>query len=116
MIQSAGVITGAGFETPAEALYLGKKLFCLPIRGQYEQGCNAAALQRFGVPIHNRMDASFVQAVAQWLDGPAPAKLILKESTRDILERVMDLSSPIPMQEHEQPDTEEWPAFPIPSF
>ncbi|MFX6743247.1 glycosyltransferase family protein, partial [Acinetobacter baumannii] len=43
MINCTGIITGAGFETPAEALYLGKKLLCLPIRGQYEQLCNAAA-------------------------------------------------------------------------
>jgi hypothetical protein len=30
MISSHGVITGAGFETPAETLYLGKKLICVP--------------------------------------------------------------------------------------
>jgi hypothetical protein len=32
------------FETPAEALFLGKKLLVIPMTGQYEQECNAAAL------------------------------------------------------------------------
>jgi uncharacterized protein (TIGR00661 family) len=48
MINAAGIITGAGFETPAEALYLGKKLMVIPIKGQYEQLCNAEALKSFG--------------------------------------------------------------------
>ncbi|MDZ4710350.1 MAG: glycosyltransferase family protein [Saprospiraceae bacterium] len=46
-----GIITGAGFETPAEALYLGKRLFCIPCKNHYEQYCNAAALKRLGIPI-----------------------------------------------------------------
>ena len=49
LITGAGIITGAGFETPAEALYLNKKLVVIPVKGQYEQLCNAAALQQMGV-------------------------------------------------------------------
>ena len=49
LIHCTGIITGAGFETPAEALHLGKKLMCIPIKGQYEQQCKAAALQEMGV-------------------------------------------------------------------
>jgi uncharacterized protein (TIGR00661 family) len=45
------VVTAAGFETPAEALVLGKKLVVVPIEGQYEQACNAAALGRMGVKV-----------------------------------------------------------------
>jgi len=44
MASSTGVLCGAGFETPAEALFLGKKLLVLPMKGQYEQHCNAQAL------------------------------------------------------------------------
>lgn len=46
-----GVITSAGFETCAEAMYLGKKLLAIPIKNQYEQACNAAALSEMGVMI-----------------------------------------------------------------
>jgi uncharacterized protein (TIGR00661 family) len=42
-----GVITGGGFETVAEALYLNKPVFTIPIKGQYEQECNATAASKF---------------------------------------------------------------------
>jgi uncharacterized protein (TIGR00661 family) len=67
MINSAGIITGAGFETPAEALHLQKKLMVIPIRGQYEQLCNAAALERLGVKVLDKIDASFVTEFDKWM-------------------------------------------------
>jgi len=90
MIHSHGVITGAGFETPAEALYLGKKLICLPIKGQYEQLCNAEALKRFGVPIINSITDSFSDTLLQWLSYPLPRKLTLSHSTYDIVQHVIE--------------------------
>ncbi|MBS1564319.1 MAG: glycosyl transferase [Bacteroidetes bacterium] len=69
MIGSAGVITGAGFETPAEALHLKKKLLVIPIRGQYEQMCNAAALERMGVTVLQKMDASFPAVFDAWMQS-----------------------------------------------
>jgi uncharacterized protein (TIGR00661 family) len=67
MVNSAGVITGAGFETPAEALQLQKKLMVIPIRGQYEQLCNAAALERLGVKVLHKIDDSFTIAFDEWM-------------------------------------------------
>lgn len=85
MITSNGIITGAGFETPAEALYLGKRLLCLPIKGQYEQLCNAAALQQFNVPVIPSITADFAAIVANWLQSPLPRPLQLQHSTADIV-------------------------------
>ncbi|MCG8580340.1 MAG: hypothetical protein MI866_10500 [Bacteroidales bacterium] len=48
-VSSKGVLCNAGFETPAEALYLGKKLCVIPMKGQYEQQCNAVFLESMGV-------------------------------------------------------------------
>ena len=90
MIESAGVITGAGFETPAEALYLGKKLMCLPIRGQYEQLCNAAALEKLGVPVVAKMHATFFVDIAKWYDLPAPTPLTLEYSTYQLVQMVIE--------------------------
>lgn len=90
MIRSHGVITGAGFETPAEALYLGKKLMCLPIRGQYEQLCNAAALKRFDVPIINSIENNFGEKIMEWLAAPNPKPLRLSHSTYEIVQQVME--------------------------
>jgi len=47
----SGIICGAGFETPSEALFLKKKLLVIPMKNQYEQHCNAAALKTLGVPV-----------------------------------------------------------------
>ncbi|MBV9989516.1 MAG: glycosyl transferase [Chitinophagaceae bacterium] len=90
VIKSTGVITGAGFETPAEALFLGKKLLCLPIRGQYEQLCNAAALEDFGVTSIAAIDTGFAARVKHWLEGPRPSILVLRQSTATIIGKVID--------------------------
>ena len=90
MLSCHGVITGAGFETPAEALYMGKKLLCLPIRGQYEQLCNAAALEGFNVPIIDRLTPNFNQQVENWLSNTTQQPLILKHSTYDIVQQVIE--------------------------
>jgi len=90
MINSAAVITGAGFETPAEALYLGKKLLCLPINGQYEQWCNAAALEKLGVPIIKKITNKFGTEVKQWLATTTPTPLKLTHSTAEIVQIVME--------------------------
>ena len=74
LIHCHGLITGGGFETPAEALYLGKHLLSIPIRGQYEQRCNAAALQQMGVMVLDDADTPhFYADIARWLQQPQPA-------------------------------------------
>jgi uncharacterized protein (TIGR00661 family) len=90
MINSHGVITGAGFETPAETLYLGKKLLCLPIQGQYEQFCNAEALKDFKVPVVQSIKNNFPAIVAGWLNGERQQPLLLEHSTGSIVEKVME--------------------------
>ncbi len=89
LVNCEGVITGAGFETPAEALYLGKKLMCLPIRGQYEQLCNAEALRAFDVPVINSIGHDFVSKVENWLSGGQQKVLSLNQSTDNIIEQVI---------------------------
>ena len=75
LTQSLGVITGGGFETCAEALYLGKKLMVVPIAYQYEQMCNAAALKEMGVPSTSYIDGSFTKTLRQWLKEDPPEKI-----------------------------------------
>lgn len=69
LINSYGVITGAGFETPAEVLHLGKQLMVIPIKGQYEQYCNAAALEQMGVKVLGSMDHRFTDHFFDWING-----------------------------------------------
>lgn len=44
-----GVITASGFSTTSEALVLRKMLWSIPLKGQYEQMCNADFLKDIGV-------------------------------------------------------------------
>ncbi|HEY6505729.1 MAG TPA: glycosyltransferase family protein, partial [Chitinophagaceae bacterium] len=65
LTECTGIICGAGFETPAEALYLGKKILCIPTRGQYEQLCNAAALEGIGVKCVKKINNNFAFVIDQ---------------------------------------------------
>lgn len=69
LIHCEGIITGGGFETPAEALYLGKKVLSIPIRNHYEQECNAAALKKMGVPVVYDASNDFHAIIANWLNA-----------------------------------------------
>jgi len=89
MIGSAGVITGAGFETPAEALHLQKKLMVIPIRGQYEQLCNAAALAPLGVTVLNTIDASFTARFYNWIEGNTQKIMSYNNIAPDLVNRLL---------------------------
>lgn len=68
LISCHGIITGGGFETPAEALYLKKKVLSIPIRNHYEQECNAAALKKLGVPVVYEVGDDFDLIIEHWLN------------------------------------------------
>jgi uncharacterized protein (TIGR00661 family) len=89
LINCSAIITGAGFETPAEALYLGKKLMVIPIRGQYEQLCNAAALKKMGIPILDKLDAGFQPLFHSWMGQKKRHGLALDHSTESIVSYLM---------------------------
>jgi uncharacterized protein (TIGR00661 family) len=55
-----GVLCGAGFELPSEALFLKKKLFVIPLKGQLEQHYNAKALADLGVPVSYDSDFNMI--------------------------------------------------------
>ena len=91
LISCSGIITGAGFETPAEALKLEKKLMVIPIRGQYEQQCNAAALEQMGIKKLDKLDDDFTNHFNEWIESK-PIKVNYDHSTEDIIAKVMKLS------------------------
>ncbi|MEO0066512.1 MAG: hypothetical protein RI983_1838 [Bacteroidota bacterium] len=90
MIDSVGVITGAGFETPAEAMYLQKKLLCIPIKGQYEQLCNAAALEKMGVTILPAIKEDFSEKLESWLNQKPQLSFVLQNTTAGLIEKLME--------------------------
>ncbi len=89
LIDCKAIITGAGFETPAEAMYLGKKLMVIPIKGQYEQYCNAAALKKMGVPVLSAPGPDFPAIFRSWMDQRSRPLLTLDHSTEAIVSYLM---------------------------
>ena len=63
---ASGVLCSAGFETPAEALYLNKKLMVIPMKRQYEQSYNAAALADLGVPVLEDLNDEAISRIRIW--------------------------------------------------
>lgn len=89
LINCAGIITGGGFETPAEALYLKKKIMSIPIKGQYEQVCNAAALKKLGVPVLEKIDDDFDNHFTNWINNQNIPTVQYKYDTEDIVNTLM---------------------------
>ena len=68
MASASGILCGAGFETPAEALYLGKKLMVVPMKRQHEQHYNAAALKQLGVPVLKKVKKKNLDKIKEWIE------------------------------------------------
>lgn len=89
LIRCSAIICGAGFETPAEALHLGKKMMVMPIKGQYEQCCNAAALEKLGVKSITGLDAKFAGIFSEWMDDGKPRGIRYSMNAEQIVDKVM---------------------------
>jgi uncharacterized protein (TIGR00661 family) len=89
VIAATGVLCGAGFETPAEVLHLNKKLMVVPMKSQYEQHCNAAALKKLGVPLLKRLKKKSLRKIEKWLDGGNELDIAFPDITGDAVEKLI---------------------------
>lgn len=89
MASSSGVLCGAGFETPAEALYLQKKLMVIPMKNQYEQKCNALALKEMGVPVLNKLKKKKIDKILKWIQSDKVVQVNYPDNIEDILEAIL---------------------------
>ncbi|MBD1432462.1 glycosyl transferase [Sphingobacterium sp. DN00404] len=90
MANAAGVLCGAGFETPAEALFLEKKLLVIPMKNQYEQHLNAAALEQMGVPVIGSLKKKFDYAMEAWLNSKNKVKVDYPNMTSEIVMNIVE--------------------------
>ena len=84
-----GLLTGGGFEGPAEALFMGKKVMMIPMKGQYEQQCNALAASRLGVPVLQKIDDHFILQVRHWLSAEKKVSVDFPDKTAQIVADVI---------------------------
>jgi uncharacterized protein (TIGR00661 family) len=89
MASCTGVLCGAGFETPAEALYLGKKLLVIPMKNQYEQHLNAAALNAMNVPVVKSLKAKHEPVIASWLQSDHRVAVDYPDNTQNIIDIII---------------------------
>jgi len=89
LASSRGLFCGAGFEGPAEALWLGKKVAVIPMKGQYEQYLNAAAIHELGVPVFSTLSQEIIPQLQHWVDSEEKVEVNFPNQTSAILDRLL---------------------------
>jgi uncharacterized protein (TIGR00661 family) len=85
--ECSGVITAAGFQTVSEALYLGKKLFVIPIKKQSEQLSNAKVLSEMGVNTSTELQA---QEIAEWMMRPNTVQVKFDDDMSNMINAILN--------------------------
>jgi len=82
MARCRGFVSTAGFESVAEAMYLGTPVQVVPVEGHYEQHCNAFDTARVQAGIHtSHFDVSRLQAfLSRHTPDAAPFRRWVRES------------------------------------
>lgn len=92
MASSNGVLCGAGFETPSEALFLGKPLLVVPMKRQFEQQCNAAALAQMGVTTMPEFEPHSVDTLRTWLRESRTVTVDYPDESLEVIEQALNVS------------------------
>ena len=85
----AGVMIGAGFEGPAEAMYLGKKVLVIPMQAQYEQQCNAAGAEAMGATAIKMLHEKYYGTITGWIADGKPITVDYPDITAEIVATLM---------------------------
>lgn len=94
---SEGVLCGAGFETPAEALFMKKKLLVIPMKNQYEQQLNAAALKSMGVPVIKSLKDKYDMILNHWLESSNIVEVHYPDISQQIIDQIIEKHYSIPV-------------------
>ncbi len=87
-VNCSGILCNASFETPAEALYMGKKLCAIPMKGQYEQQCNAAFLEDMGVTVIQDFEKD-LDRLNEWIYFEQALCIKYPNNISDIVENII---------------------------
>lgn len=90
-IHCEGILCNAGFETPAEALFMGKKLCVIPMKNQYEQACNAALLNSLGITVLDGL-AGYTTQLKKWTESTRYIKMEYPNNFADKLREIVSTS------------------------
>lgn len=83
-----GLLTAGGFEGPAEAIFLNKKVFSIPLYNQYEQLCNAAAMKQIGVTVADKLNSDTIQLLQNWVLNAKAIEANYPDQTVEIIAQI----------------------------
>lgn len=84
-----GLLTGGGFEAPAEATHLAKKVMVIPMFNQYEQKCNAKAFEHFGGTMVTEINHNFEHYLRSWLYQVKPLNIFYEDHTERMIQELL---------------------------
>lgn len=84
----AGIICGAGFELPSEAIHMGKKLLVKPMQGQPEQHSNAHAIEE--LDLGHVMYQLNAESVAKFLSSETKRHISFPDTARDVAQWILE--------------------------
>ena len=88
LVNCEGILTTAGFETPSEAIFMGKKLCVVPMKNQFEQLCNATFLEQMGVQViyHLKKESSVLK---EWTESSEVLQINYPDQTRYLFQKIL---------------------------
>lgn len=87
LANAKGVLCGAGFEFPAEVIYLKKMLYVIPIKGQFEQYCNYLALKELGILGSEDLTT---EKLKKWIVSNYVSEITFDDETDEVVERLLN--------------------------
>src|SRR5438093_13459070 len=93
-----GIITGAGLKPLLKQYILEKRSFSIPIRGQYEQACNATALEKLGITCLKNIDPNFSSAFYHWIQEKKSVSIDYSKTIPETLEYLFSLHEKVTAQ------------------
>lgn len=85
----AGILCAAGFGATTEALFLGKKLCVVPMKRQFEQQCNALALQQMGILSIKSLKEKWHGQLQTWLAEENPIRVNYPDNAEHIVSTII---------------------------
>ena len=89
LLSCSGVICNSGFETPSEALFLGKKLLVIPMKYQFEQHMNAFALDKMGVKVLKELNENSINEIRKWIKKANAVRMNYPDENKKIIDTIL---------------------------
>jgi uncharacterized protein (TIGR00661 family) len=90
LLSSRGVFCNAGFGVTTEALFLGKPLLVVPMKGQIEQQINAKCLSGLGVTTLKRFKEKHLPILDAWLREGKSISVHYPDITRNVVQTILE--------------------------